>query len=313
MAQPGWYPDPSGRPAHFRYWDGSNWSAETTTNPSAQSPSGASPSQPQPGQSQQIQGGDRTRSGGRSKVVLAGVIAAGLVVVLIVVFAIRSLGDDPEISSAPPSPTSTVSAWDETSKPDPSPSPTPEQTPEPPPEEVSCPQGVPGAAPDQQDANRVSSTALSFAKIASYEEPRPKYGLTWFSETMSQSQTTEPGWESFFAVGDIEVQEYFDTPGNAATASMQCMINDNFFANFTDRKDLANQAIEVDGHPGWMVTSEIRVDNEGLSVEGDVVTLIFVDDGREDRLSGYVGVVPIGDEGRATISEKVAASLQVGG
>lgn len=244
---------------------------------------------------------------------MAGVVAIGLVLVLVLVFAIRGLFDDPEIASTPPSPTSTVSAWDETSKPDPSPSPTPEPTPEPPPEEVSCPQGVPGAAPDQPDANRVSSSALSFAKIDSYEEPRPKYGLTWFSETMSQSQSTEPGWESFFAVGDIEVQEYFDTPGNAATASMQCMINDNFFANFTDRKDLANEAIEVDGHPGWMVTSEIRVDNEGLSVEGDVVTLIFVDDGRKDRLSGYVGVVPIGDEERVAISEKVAASLQVGG
>ncbi|MGO1972400.1 MAG: DUF2510 domain-containing protein [Propionibacteriaceae bacterium] len=300
MAQPGWYPDPSGRPAHFRYWDGSQWSAETTTNPSAQPP---------PGQSGPSGG---TSSGGRSKVALA-VVGAVLVLVLVVVLVIRNLVDDPGVTSAPPSPTSTVSAWDETSEPDPSPSQTPPPSPEPPPEEISCPEGTTGPPPNQPDDDRVSSTKLSFTQVAPYGAPMPKYALTWFHDTMSQSQSTEPGWESFFAVGDIEVQEYFDTPGNAATASMQCMINDNFFAEFSGRKDLTNQAIEVDGHPGWMISSEIRVDDPGLSVEGDVVTLIFVDDGREDRLSGYVGVVPIGDEERIAIADRVASSLRVGG
>ena len=298
MAQPGWYPDPSGRPAHFRYWDGSQWSAETTTNPAAQPP---------PGQSGPSGG---TSSGGRSKVALA-VVGAVLVLVLVVVLVIRNLVDDPGVTSTPPSPTSTVSAWDETSKPDPSPTPPP--SPKPPPEEVSCPQGMPGAPPDQPDSSRVASTTMSFARVADYGEPGPKYGLTWFHDTMAQSQVTEPNWESFFAVGDIEVQEHFDTPGNAATASMQCMINDNFFSNFTDRKDLKSEAIEISGHPGWIVSAEIRVDNPGLSVEGDVVTLIFVDDGRDDRLSGFVSTVPIGDEGRIAIADKVTSSLQVEG
>ena len=29
MSEPGWYPDPAGRPGHVRYWDGRGWSSST--------------------------------------------------------------------------------------------------------------------------------------------------------------------------------------------------------------------------------------------------------------------------------------------
>lgn len=47
MSQPAWYPDPSGQPGSFRYWDGQSWSAETTGNPYDAPPASARPSGPQ--------------------------------------------------------------------------------------------------------------------------------------------------------------------------------------------------------------------------------------------------------------------------
>lgn len=60
MSQPAWYPDPSGQPNSFRYWNGQSWSAEITTNPYDPPPASAyggqapqQPSQPQAQQGQQ--------------------------------------------------------------------------------------------------------------------------------------------------------------------------------------------------------------------------------------------------------------------
>lgn len=38
VSNAGWYPDPSGQPGQFRYWDGSDWSAETASHPSGPPP-----------------------------------------------------------------------------------------------------------------------------------------------------------------------------------------------------------------------------------------------------------------------------------
>ncbi len=38
MTQAGWYPDPAGQPQTYRFWDGSAWSQETTSDPYAPPP-----------------------------------------------------------------------------------------------------------------------------------------------------------------------------------------------------------------------------------------------------------------------------------
>ena len=46
MAQPGWYPDSSGRMGHYRFWNGNAWSDVTpppTTSPKDLPPSHARP------------------------------------------------------------------------------------------------------------------------------------------------------------------------------------------------------------------------------------------------------------------------------
>lgn len=43
MATPGWYPDPSGQPNSFRYWDGQSWSEQTTPDPYSPPPGTGQP------------------------------------------------------------------------------------------------------------------------------------------------------------------------------------------------------------------------------------------------------------------------------
>lgn len=48
MSSPGWYPDPSGQPQSFRYWDGQTWSEQTTNNPYAPAPGDVAPPAAEP-------------------------------------------------------------------------------------------------------------------------------------------------------------------------------------------------------------------------------------------------------------------------
>lgn len=296
MSTPGWYPDPGGRPGAYRYWDGQAWSGQTTTRP-----------RPSPGDG---------RQGSRRGIVLV-VVAVVLVLVLSVagILIARTLtGGARPITD--PQPDSTVSAWDD-SKPTASPTPTPSPSPSPSGtpsrrQRVDCPSGAPGDVAQHPTDGRVHGGRLSFPVIGSgYGAPRPKPGLTWFYDVAAQSQSTEPGWESWIAVGEVAVQPGFETPADAAESSMQCVVNPSWFSDFESRTDVRNEAYQLGGHQGWIVSSEVRVDKPGLSVEGDLVTIVIIDDGRTDRLSGFVSIVPIGDGPRTRLAEETLAALQV--
>jgi hypothetical protein len=296
VSTPGWYPDPGGQPGRFRYWNGSSWSDQTSAQPGPP-PSG--------------------RPGSRRWIgVVLGIGFLVLVVVVIVILLARYLiGDSARV--ADPAPSSTVSAWDDsqpTASPTPSPSPSPPPSPSDPPSKrsVPCPVGDPSATAAHPNDGRVHGGRLSFPRIGFYEQPGPKYGLSWFYDVGSQSQTTEPGWESWFAVGELATAPGFETPREAVDSSMQCTINQGWFSGFTGRKDLRDEKFTLDGREGWILSTEVRVDNPSISVEGDVVTIMIIDDGRPDRLSGYVSIVPIGDQPRNQIAAETLANLRLG-
>lgn len=291
MADRGWYPDPGGRAGHFRYWDGSRWSDDTTTNPQAPPP-GAGP--------EVLDTTEHRRPGAAVWLVLAGVVAVGLVLFLVV----RTFLSGGEMVDPPP-PQSTVSAWDETSTPDPGEEePTPEG-------EMSCPRGDPYERSSSTSDGRVHGGGLSFAEVGNgYGAPSAELMLSWMDDTQSQSQTTEPGWVSVFAVGAVESQPYFDSVEGAARSSMECGITNGWYSGFEDRKDLRNEAITIDGHDAWIVEAEVRVDKPGLSVEGDVLSFVAVDTGT-DSYGVFMGMVPIGDGPRMAIYDDVLEGLRV--
>lgn len=294
MADTGWYPDPGGRPGHFRHWDGSRWSDQTSTNPQAPAPAG-----PEVLDSTE----QRSRPRGAVWLVLAAVVAAVLVIFLVV----RTFLSGGEIVDPPP-PQSTVSAWDETSSPDAGPETPTEETP---PGSMQCPAGDPYDRSSHPADGRVHGGGISFAEVGNgYGSPSAELMLSWMDDTQSQDQTTEPGWVSVFAVGSVQSQPYFDSVEGAARSSMECGITNGWYSGFSDRSDLRSEAIEVDGHDAYIVESEVRVDKEGLSVEGDVLSFVAVDTGGESYAM-FMGMVPIGDGPRQAIYTDVLESLTV--
>jgi hypothetical protein len=176
---------------------------------------------------------------------------------------------------------------------------------------VACPAGDPSAGPDHPADGRVRGGRLSFPTVAGYDPPQPRPRLSWFYDTSAQLQVTEPGWASSFTVGEVRRAGRFAAARQAAGHTLQCMITGDGFAGFTGRKDLRNEAVTIDGRPAWMIMAEVRVERNDISVEGDRVVVIFVDDGRKDRLSGFVGLVPLGDTRRIALLDTVIKGLRV--
>ncbi len=289
-APAGWYPDPSGG-AGLRFWDGRTWTNQTQQTPAPLS----GPPGPGPGRSR----------GGLIAAVIGAVLL--LLVTVLVVRALRPSSND----EAGADPTSTVSGWDEQGRPSKTPS-TAESTQTARSSTVPCPELDPNARETHPDDGRVHGGKLAFDLVGDgYGQPTSTWALPFMTDTQRQSQMTEPGGESWSGVGQVRRTEGFETPKAAAIHALECTIRPDLFDGFSSRTDKVSKPVVIGGKKGWKLSSEIRVDSDTLSVEGDLVTFVFIDDGRHEWLSGFVAITPIGDAPRNALAERVEASLTV--
>lgn len=320
---PGWYPDPSGQSGRYRYWTGSSWSAQTTADPTSappDRPAGSEVSGARTAAGQADPGRPRRRG------VLVGLLALVVVIVLVVsVFVVRGLlGPESNVTISDPS--STASSYDDSSPlatPSPTPTPTPTPSPSPSPSRSpsaakrnpleACPIGGPTVRQPHPSDGRLHGGGLSFKPHSDWEDPGYYLrGLSWAYDVTGQSQATEPQWLAILAVGSLRTADGFDNPHQSTEGVMQCIASSGYYDNVVSRKDIASRAVTVDGKPGWDLRSEIRVDQPGLSVEGDVVDVIVVDAGANESLAMFVGAVPIGDQTRLATLNNTIHDLQVG-
>lgn len=291
MAMTGWYPDPGGVPGRYRYWDGRSWSEATTTDPADPPP---------------MQGPRRPRRNHRYAPVTAlGVGALVLVVVVVAsVLIIRRAADADGVGAGPVS----ASGWDDSG---PAGADSPAATPTAGPDRIRCAGGHPDElAPHSQDG-RVHGGRLSMTIVDGYSAPTPEYMLSWLDDTQSVSQTTEPGWQSLFAVGEVTRGPGFTSPRQTVHTSMACAMANGWYLHPSSRTDTRDQAIDVGGHPGWILTADVRDNNPRVSVPGDQLTFVAVNDGRADTYSVWCGMVPLGDQQRIALDQQVLAGLRV--
>jgi len=293
----GWYPDPSGVRGRFRYWDGSAWSEETTTDPATAPPPKAAPPTKSAG-----------AGGNLTWLIALGVLA--VITAVVVALVLRGTGGlgggvrpaQEDTNSSTPS----VSAWDETSTPTPTP---------PPPiqsggQMVGCPETT-HIGNTRQVSGKLSADTLSVDTINGWM--LDSMALAPVYDLHAQTDDVYPGWMSNIAVGLLSNADGFVDISTSAEQLMECFASSGYYLEFTGRQDIiAGEQISVSGHAAWRIESNIYVDGE--QVPGDVCDIIVVDLGSgKDHLGLFFSSYSIGDSARGAKVDAAIASLAVTG
>lgn len=332
MIQAGWYPDPAGTPQTYRYWDGTRWSQQTTTDPYAPppAPTGAPPppapaSRPVASQyaPQQPLGGGYPPAPAPRR--------TGLVVLLVVVTVLALAGlsvggllsygaltDDGEPRRAGPTAGTETTAPTEHTSPTEATTPTDTGSAGVETTEQQCRGGRPDpAAEPPGGAEQISGGGLSIPVPEGYL-PDVRYseqftfadGFTPAQKVIEQAERS--GWVSIYGVGALNRGNGFTDPAQAAEVVMSCMAQSpSLYNGFTGREDLSAGEITIDGSEAYQVTAELRVDDPALSVEGDVAQVVVVDTGDPETFGLYLTVVPIGDAALIAQQEAAVARIRV--
>lgn len=292
MSTPGWYPDPGGRPGHYRLWDGQGWGLSTTPDP----PRGPSGGPPPPR---------------RRRVAPWVVAAAGLALVLAVLTALVVRDERPD-ARAPSSGPSVRPAPAVTPSPTPSPSaesPSPGDTPSPEP----CPVGNPFARQDYPRDGRVHGGSLSFPQQTGWDDPgQQTSAFTWAYDVGQTDLPVGPRWFASYAVGAVSVADGFEDPESATELIMRCTLASSLYFDVTSRTDLVSEETTVDGYPAWTLRTEVRADDDRATTEGDTVQITVVDLDSPEALAFFWGCAPLGDAALTAQLDQVVGQLRVG-
>lgn len=293
MPVAGWYPDPTGAPGRYRYWDGSRWSTFTTDDPQRSAPGESPASGSTPIESAQGVGPPSGPSRRRRSGLIIGVLALAVTVVVAVAISIgngRSLAENPPAtptaggtaSPANPTPTSTT----ETQRPSATPTPL-----------VRCPKGNPNLHASHPTDGRVHGGNLSFAKQPTFEhaaiEPRFSFAYDVLQQKLLVSPNTP--WIAQLAVGQLRGKDGFvNDPRNTVESLVRCVVTSTMYSPYLPtRTDIRSEGLSIDGHSGWLIESEITVDQPDLAVAGDHTIFIVVRDGKDWGF--FFGAVPLGN------------------
>jgi Protein of unknown function (DUF2510) len=292
MAVAGWYPDPAGVPGRYRYWDGSSWSTVTSADPRRPAPAESRASGSTPSEPSNREPTDRPAPW-RRRALMLGVLAVAVstvVAVAILIGNFRTLVDNP-LPSAAASPSELAS---------PARTPTATQTPSAtlsPVPLVRCPIGNPGQRAPHPIDGRVYGGNLSFEAQTTFEraapEPRFSFAYDVLQQTLPVSQN--PAWIAQLAVGQLRASDGFvHDARNTVESLAQCVVTGRMYGPYVPtRGDIRSESLSIDGRRGWLIESEITVDQRDLALLGDHVIFIVVRDGKDWGF--FFGAVPIGN------------------
>ena len=291
MSAPGWYPDPSGQPGRFRFWDGRTWSAATTADPRTQPGAPGAPSGPGPVPYAPVAPTARRRS---AVPWLIGAIALAVVLVVVAVLVLRNLVgpviDDPG--------------------PDPNPTPAVQV----------CPDAVvETATPPAQTGDRVRSGSLSYARLpepfsAPQWDSRVPFGRDVQSQdaTVEQNAQGEQTWVAAVLVARLLAGDGFYGPEQGAKVVAEC-VTGKFYGNAdVARTDSRNEPTTVDGRRAWLIEAHLTFSLPDVETTGETMIIVVV-----ETVTGEAGLfyasIPDTSPQFMAAAQAAQTTLEVGG
>jgi len=273
------------------------------------------------GQDPYGQGYSSGGSGGGGKRIAFIALAVLLIAALGVggFFGVRALTDDDDDgkasddSSQSDETDDTESPTDETGSPTDSPT---EETPTDSPTDTGptgreCTGGLPSGG-QVTGSGQISGGDLTLPPVRGYQGMAVESSFTFADEVATVGKQIEEQWIALYAVGGLPKANGYSDLEASVDQVIDCMTESpNFYRNFTERNDLERESIDVNGHEAYSVTTEIRIDDPEVRVDGDVAKVIVVDTGDDELFGLYVSVVPIGNQNLIDQQEAATEQLQV--
>ena len=156
-----------------------------------------------------------------------------------------------------------------------------------------------------------TATFLANAGVQAASGQPSRNGFAFTAQNATPDTSPEASPAASPVAGTSSGAPDFGTAKQTAVAMMQCIASSGYYRHLTGSTQVFSRRVSVDGMSGWAIRTEIRVDNPGLSVDGDIAEIVVVDTGTKGQLSFFGGFVPIGDQPRIRILDQTIDSLRV--
>lgn len=282
MNPPGWYPDPSGIPNSFRWWDGQTWTTATTATPATTPPPQNAAPQTGPGGP----GGDASKAKRKRILIGSGAVAVALLLIATGVVAtsrVLKRGEDPG---------TTPSAGSASSSAGPTPGTDPSG-----PTELNCAGG-------NQQSTSTKSPIYSGGGLQ-YKAPDTwgfRYDMsqwTWLDDqavwgTLDVEPKAEE-WAVGVALGGVRRANGFTDPAGAVANMMTCLTR---YGSFNDGSwkvtEESSDPITVGNLKGHR-SAYLLSDGSKKTYKGYQIIAIAVDTGRDGSLGTWMSFAPKDD------------------